>query len=395
MNRALILALLFSAMAINILDRQVLSLVAPVLRDRFALSNFQYSTIVFCFLLGMTLGQLPAGTLMDRRGPRVGFSLTLAAWSMVNALHSLASGFVSFCGIRFLMGVAECGTYPGGVRVIGQHFPDQQRALAGGIFNAGSLAGSILAPPLIVAVLGAYGWQAAFIVPSAIGLLWLIPWLAWYREPVAPVTSPADTGVGWLFRERAAWGVMLMRACGGPVTSFYWYWLPEYLKRERGLSMEWIGAMGWLPFFFGGVGNIGGGFLSSWLMRRGWPVDRARKTAFGLAVALCLAAVAVPGASSAEMALALICVATMGINALAANLIGLVGDLFPVHLQARAMGMAGAGDGVVSMITTLATGWVVDRFSYAPIFAAAGILPMLSLVSLFGLVGRIERKELA
>jgi ACS family hexuronate transporter-like MFS transporter len=403
-----VLLLLFAAITINILDRQVLSLVAPVLRDELGLSNTEYGAIVFCFLLGMTIGQIPVGMMIDRIGARLGFSLIIVWWSIANMLHAAARSMMQFSVLRFLMGLGECGSYSGGVKAISQWFPTRERALAGGIFNSGTLIGAIIAPPLVVFLTLKFGWHSAFLLPSGLGLLWILPWLRTYWEPwrhprlteeerrTAEAARPAknlgqtEVRILPLLGVSAVWGVILMRTLGGPVTHFYWYWLPEYLKRERVMSLEMIGMFAWLPFFSGGLGNVGGGWFSSWLIRRGWTLDRARKAAFLLAVALCLVAVFVPAAPNAAWALLLICLASLGINAFAANLIGLLTDLFPEQLLARISGLTGVGDGTMGMITMLATGIVVDHFSYLPVFIAAGVLPLLALAALFILVGKVE-----
>ena len=408
-----ILLLLFFAMEINILDRQVLSLVAPVLRDEFQLSNTDYGRILFCFLLGMTLGQIPVGMMMDRVGPRVGFCVIFVGWSLANLLHGFAGTVVQFCMLRLLLGLNECGAYSGGVKVIGQWFRPSERAFAGGLFNSGSVIGAVLAPPLIVHLMGTVGWRGAFIIPSLVGLVWLIPWLMLYWEPerhprlkqsgytIDPQTaaSPSDAppaplgpqpSILVLLTLAPVWGVVLIRAFGGPVTHFYWYWLPEYLKRERGMTLEAIGTFAWMPFLCGGIGNIGGGWLSSHLIKRGWSVNRARKTVFVLGGCFCVLAVTIPFAPSAGAAIAIICLASLGINAIAANLMGIIADLFPQQVLARISGMTGVGDGVVSMLMMLLAGIVIDRFSYTPVFIAVGVLPVLSLTALFVLVGTIR-----
>jgi ACS family hexuronate transporter-like MFS transporter len=393
-----ILALLFAAMMINVLDRQVLSLVAPVIREQMRLSNTDYGVILFCFLLGMTVGQLPAGLMLDRKGPRIGLPFLVAWWSTASLVHAFARSAGQLSLFRFLLGMGECGFYSGGVKVIGRWFPVEERALAGGLFNSGSLAGSVLAPPIITALLLRYGWPAAFWVPSVLGALWIVPWLLVYRSPEAApgksLVEEAPVSTGALLACRALWGVVAMRAFGGPVSHFYWYWLPEYLKAERGFSLAEIGLTAWMPFFAGGLGNIGGGWFSSTLIRRGWTVDRARKSAFVCAAALCLAALGVPLAPGAASALALLCAAAFGINAVAANLIGLISDLFPHAALARVTALTGVGDGAMSMLMMLATGYVIDRFSYLPVFVAAGLFPAMALASLFLLVGRIAPQRL-
>jgi ACS family hexuronate transporter-like MFS transporter len=412
-----ILLLLFFAMEINILDRQVLSLVAPELRDEFQLSNTDYGRILFCFLLGMTLGQIPVGMMMDRLGPRVGFCVIFVGWSAANFLHGFAATVVQFALLRLLLCLNECGAYSGGVKVIGQWFRPSERAFAGGLFNSGSVIGAVVAPPLVVYLMTHYGWRGAFFIPSIVGLMWLIPWLLLYWEPwrhprlkqqgivaggsvsAAPVAAPPVSGPQpsiWLLLTLApVWGVVLIRAFGGPVTHFYWYWLPEYLKRERGMTLEAIGMFAWLPFLCGGIGNIGGGWLSSHLIRRGWTVNRARKTVMILGGCFCLLAVLIPFAPTAGAAIAIICLASLGINAIAANLMGLIADLFPQQILARISGMTGVGDGVVSMLMMLLAGVVIDRFSYTPVFIGVGILPVLSLTALMVLVGRIRPISLA
>jgi MFS transporter, ACS family, hexuronate transporter len=405
-----ILFLLFLAITINILDRQVLSLVAPVLRDELHLSNSQYGVIVFFFLLGMTLGQIPVGILVDRIGARRSFVAILAWWSLASLLHAFARSMTHFSALRLMLGLGECGTYSGGVKVIGQWFPQRERALAAGLFNSGSLAGAIVAPPLIVFLTLRYGWQAGFLLPSAVGLLWVIPWLKTYWEPwkhprlsqteraQATQATAAQTGIAppisTLLGIRAVWGVILMRAFGGPVTHFYWYWLPEYLKRERGMSLDMIGLFAWMPFFSGGVGNIGGGWLSSWLIARGWTVDRARKTACIAAGSLAFVAVLVPASPGATSAITLICLASLGINAFAANLMGLLTDLFPQQILAKVSGMTGLGDSGMSMLVMLLTGVVVDRVSYYPVFIGAGLFPLISITALLTLVRTIRPVQL-
>lgn len=402
-----ILLLLFLSMTINILDRQVLSIVAPVLRDSLGFSNTQYGLIIFCFLFGMTVGQMPVGMMMDWKGPRFGFSLIMGWWSLANLLHAFARSLPVFGGLRFLLGLGECGTYSGGVKVLGQWFSVKERAFAAGVFNSGSLLGSIVAPPLIVFLTVRFGWPAAFLLPSLLGLMWLIPWRLIFCEPwqhlrlsgstlqeAIEVKQPdhfvANPQVLPLLGIPAVWGVILMRALAGPVTHFYWYWLPEYLKRERQMSFEMIGLFAWLPFFLGGLGNIGGGWFSSWLLWRGWTLDGARKTAFVFAVALCLTAMLVPIVPTAAWAIFLICLASFGINAFAANLMGILPDLFPDKVLAKVGGLTGVGDGAMSMTMMLLTGIIIDRESYRPVFAAAGILPILALGALFLLVRRVR-----
>ncbi len=391
-----VLALLFASITINLLDRQVLSVMAPLIRDELQISNKEYSYIVFCFLLGLTLAQVPAGMWLDRRGARVGLPIIMAVWSAANALHSLARTVWHFCFFRLLLGVGECGNYSVGVKVIAQRFPPQERALAGGLFNSGSVVGAFLAPFVLVQMSAAFGWRMTFLLPSLLGLLWILPWLAFYKEPArapqaATVARPAFLP---LLRIRQVWGVMLMRALAGPVIHFYWYWLPEYLKRERHFSMEAIGLLAGIPFLFAGLGNFGGGLLAQALIRRGVSVDATRKIAWTIGVALCSLSILVPLVPGEYTAVALICAATFGMAIMVANHIGLLTDLFPSNILAGVTGLTGLCEGVVNMALTLATGAAVDAFGYTPVFAAAGLMPLAAFACLFVFIRRVEPVQL-
>lgn len=405
--RGKIVFLLFLLIAICILDRQILSVVAPVLSSSLHLSNSEYGFILFCFLAGMTIGQIPVGMMIDRIGARRGFVVIFCVWSLASIGHAFMHTVAEFSALRFLLGLAECGAYSGGTKVIAQWFPPEDRAFAAGIFNSGSLAGAIVAPPAIVLITLHFGWRAAFVLPSLAGLLWIIPWLRTYWEPWrhprlvhatveahAPSAS-SQPGIAHLLTYRVVWGAILMRAFASPVTNFYWYWLPQYLKHQRGMSLAMVGMLAWLPFLAGGVGNIGGGWASRWLVKRGWSVQSARRGLFTASIGLAAIAVLVPFTAGNAAAVALICFASLGINAYAANLIGLYTDLFPHEMLARITSLTGIGDGVMSMATMLLTGIVVDHFSYLPIFIAAGLLPFLALSAFFLLVRRIPATPLA
>ncbi len=392
--RWIILALLFISIMINLLDRQVLAVVAPVLRDTMGMSATQYGRIVFAFMLGMAIMQLPAGVLLDRWGARAGLAAMCAWWSAANLAHAFARSVPHFGILRFLLGMGECGNYSGGLKVIAQWFPVRERAFASGIFNSGTLLGSIIAVPLVTWITLRYGWPMAFVVPSSLGFLWVFAWLAMYRNPPEPpgVATAAGAGpsLGRLFQMRQAWGVMAVRGLAGPVSQFYWFWLPEYLKRERHLSMEMIGLLGWIPYLCGGLGNLLGGWFSSRLISSGWPVDRARKIAFVLSVVLTSASGLTPFLPNAASAIVVICVAVFGIASFAATFMGMVTDIFPQQSVARVAGITGLGDSGMSMVLMLATGVVVDRYSYLPIFVAAAAAPALALAVIFVVIRRIE-----
>jgi ACS family hexuronate transporter-like MFS transporter len=392
-RRWLYLGLLFLSLAINLLDRQVLAVLAPVIRDELNMSPTQYSYVITAFLLGLSLAQLPSGMFLDRVGVRYGLPVLMAWWSVANGVHALARTVWHLCTFRFLLGVGECGNYSAGVKVISQWFPPHERALAGGIFNSGTVIGSFAAPYIIVRLAQSFGWRMAFVIVSVLGFLWLIPWLMLYRERPVAVSLPSRIPLRPLLRRRQVWGAVLIRTLAGPVVHFYWYWLPEYLKRERAFSMEMIGLWAGVPFLFAGLGNLSGGWFASVLMRRGWSADRTRKFLFVTCGALCLISSAVPLAPGEMTALALICLATYAMGVLTANNIGLLTDLFSPQVMARITGLTGMCEGAHTILVTLATGAVVERLGYWPVFAAMGLLPALAVAALFVFIRRIERVE--
>ena len=263
--------------------------------------------------------------------------------------------------------------------------------MAGGIFNSGTVIGSFVAPPLIVAISLAYGWRMAFVLPSLLGLLWIIPWLWFYRDRKSVSTTTTPIPVMQLLRIPEVWGAMLARALSGPVLHFYWYWLPEYLKRERHVSMQAIALLAAVPFLFAGLGNVAGGWFSGKMMSKGWSADRARKLSFKLGALLCACSIFVPLVPGEIPPVMVICVAVFGISGFVATHIAMLTDLFPGRVLARVAGITGFGEGCVNMVVTLATGVVVDHFSYMPVFIAAGFMPMLAVAACLLLITRIQR----
>ena len=405
-RRWLVVGLLSASIGINLVDRQVLSVVAPVLRDQLSLSNTQYSYIIFAFQLGMILGQVPAGFLMDVVGPRIGFALIFVGWSVVNALHGISRGLNSLLALRFFLGITECGNYSGGIKVVAQIFAPKDRGRAGGYFNGGAQLGAVIAPPLVVLITVKFGWRAAFFLPSLLGLVWLIPWLRFFPHhfsgkqtlasvPPAEAPRPRNTiNLKKLFRQRQVAGLMIFRALTGPLTSFYWYWLPEYLRHGRSMAFVTIGLLAWIPFLAGCIGNIAGGYFSDGLIRRGATSDFARKLGFILGAILATLSLALPFIRSSPVAVFVICLVVFGNQWMTANYISSVGDIFPSAVVASVSGLGGLADSGMVMLTMLLTGLVVDHFSYYPVLLAAGIFPLLAVLSIYTVVRRIAPVEI-
>jgi ACS family hexuronate transporter-like MFS transporter len=393
-----IVALLSSSIAINLIDRQVLSVLAPVLREELRLSATQYAYITASFQLGMMAGQVPIGAFIDRAGTRIGLAAIFVAWSVVGGAHALASGLLGFVVLRFLMGLSECGNYTAGIKAIAALFPAATRASAGGFFNAGAQLGSIVATPLVVFIATHLGWRLAFLIPSVIGLLWLIPWLAFFPKTAGAADGVATAsgggiGFGQLIRNRKVLGLFLIRVFSGPITTLYWFWLPLYLRTGRSMSFAMIGILGWLPNLFGMSGNVVGGLLTDRLVAMTGSTDLGRKLAFTGAFGLSALSMAMPFVENDYAALALMGLALFGNQWVAATYIGTVGDVVPHEVAGRVNGLAGFGDSASVLLAQLAIGVLVDRYSFTPVFVGAGIFPLLALGSVMLVLGRIERAE--
>lgn len=394
-KRWLIAFLLSASIAINLVDRQVLNVLAPILRQEMHWTATQFSYIASAFQVGMLAGQVPAGILMDAVGTRIGLATILIIWSALGAGHALAASLLAFIVLRFFMGMAQCGNYTAGIKAIAGLFPSTLRSSAGGVFNAGAQLGSVIAVPLVVYIARVWSWQMAFVVTAILGLVWLIPWLATFPDKQQNDAATGQRGAAnitfsRLLQNRKVVGLFLIRVFSGPLTTFYWVWLPQYLKSERKMPMAMIGLLAWVPYLAGATGNVVGGLISDRLVKVFGSVDKARKAGFTGAFLLSALSAAVPMTDSIPVALGLISLVLFGNQWVAATYIATVGDTFPAHVVGRVNGLAGFGDSGSTLIAILATGIVVDHYSYTPVFIAAGTLPLLAMASVYFVLRRIE-----
>lgn len=361
----------------------------------------------------MVVGEFPMGWLMDRAGVRVGLAFAVTWWSLANGLHAVAGSLWQFRLFRFWLGTGECGNYSGGNKVVAQWFPVKERALAIGIFNSASMIGSFIAPFLVIPIAERYGWRAGFLVPSALGLLWVLVWWRLYREPgahprlsaaearliaggapAATVETPAPSN-RQLLRLRQTWGLMFCRFWVGPVVQFYIYWMPNYFHDVRHLSVRDGTYFNSVTFIFGDIGSIGGGAIAGWLIARGVALKTARKTTLFAGALLCLLSVVVPLVTSIPLAIAAISLVLLGHTFLSANMFASVSDVFPEAAVARVTGLTGVASGVSGILFPYLTGLIVDRFSYSPIFIMASVMPMVGVLILFMALGNYQRVDLS
>jgi ACS family hexuronate transporter-like MFS transporter len=390
--RWLMIALAFFATAINYLDRQTLSVAAPVLIDEFSMSHAAYARVVFAFMLAYTIANGISGPLLDRLGTRLGFALTMAWWSAASMLNALARGPRSLAVYQFLLGTGEAGNWPACVKVVAEWFPVKERALASGIFNSGSAAGAILAPPVVVWLLLRHGWRQAFVWVGAVGYIWLVIWSLAYHTPegVKREVGPPTISPWKLFRTRFVWSFTLAKIFLDPVWYFYIFWFPEYLKRARHFSMASIGKYAWIPFMVAGLGNILGGWFSGWMLEHGISLNVARKGGVTLFAALMTSAIPAVLARDARTSIALISLAMLGYTGCGSIMLAYPVDVYPKNVVGSIWGLASMGSGFGGMVFALLTGLVIDRFSYLPVFIGFGLMPLVCAGIIWTLLGPIS-----
>ncbi|HEU5237210.1 MAG TPA: MFS transporter [Pyrinomonadaceae bacterium] len=408
-----IVGLIFFATLINYIDRLTISVLAPVITADLHLTNTEFGGIVFWFLLAYTISQGLSGKLYDRVGTKNGFIYSIVLWSVAAMSHALSRGLASLSVFRFVLGLGEAGNWPGAAKTVAEWFPIRERAFGMAIFNSGAAIGSVLAPPLIVWLSLNYGWRTTFIATGSLGFIWLVFWVLCYQTPdrhkwlsdeerqmiragqqtAGTASESGSKRLGWfeLLGYRQVWAIVLSRFLTDPVWWLYISWLPKYLADARGFSLVKIGLFAWVPYVAADIGSLSGGWISGYLIGRGWSVDRSRKLVILIAALLMPAGILAAFAHDAIVALALIGVVLFGFQVWINNVQTLPSDFFSDKAVASVAGLGGTGAGIGSMIFILSTGWIVDHFSYVPVLVAAGLLAPLGTVALFALSGTIER----
>ena len=382
----------FTVTVINYLDRQTLSVAAPVIIDHYRMSAFTYSWIVAAFMLAYTIMNPIWGQIVDRLGTRTGYALATALWSAVAVAHAFIWGPVSLGICQFLLGIGEAGNWPSGVKVAAEWFDTKERALATGIFNSGSAFGSVFAAPVIVLIVLKFGWRAAFAVIGSTGFIWLIAWMYIYYTPSSSVAPRSIKRLPpWkLLRIRFVWTFTLSKLFMDPAWYFYVFWFPQYLKRARHFDMASIGKYAWIPFLAAGVGNFAAGWLCGAVLNLGVGLNVARKGTLTLFALLMTCAIPAALVSNPFVSLAFVSVAMFGYNGCAAIMLAFPADVFPSDKVASVFGLGAFGSGFGGMIFAPLTGLLIDHVSFMPAFIFFGLIPLLSISIVWILMGPLQ-----
>ena len=404
-------AMLFASTAINYMDRQTLSLLAPYLKVTYHWTNTDYANLVIAFRVAYAIGQTACGRWMDRIGTRLGITITVFFYSLVSVLTPLANGFLSFMGFRLMLGFGESANWPAATKVVSEWFPAKERALATAFFDSGSSIGGAISPFVVLWIYFHWGWRPAFIVPGILGFLWLILWRKFYYSPEehprisagelemlrqeksADGSSVVTEKARWrdLLRLPQTWGVIAARAFTDPVWYFVTDWFPIYLV-SKGIDLRNGLIAIWVPFLAADLGNFAGGAASGFLIRRGWPLGKARKAvvvAGGFGTMLLIPTVFTQNLWLITLLFALstfsyACFSTI------ANV--LPSDLYNSNAVATVSGLSGTGSGIGTIIAMKAVGYLSDAriadkgHVFDPIVIASGIIPVIGMLLVLLLV---------
>ena len=408
--RWVVVALLFTAMVINYVDRQAIGLLKADLTNEFGWSETDYAALVLWFQAAYAIAYLAWGRIMDRIGARWGFGLAFLIWQIGHIATAGARSFGGFVASRVVLGLGEGGAFPAGIKAVAEWFPKKERALATGIFNAGTNIGAIVTPLVIPVITLTWGWQMTFIVTGVAGLIWLPIWLLVYRRPrehpkisaaeLAHIEQdPADPAVSipWtrLLRYRETWAYALGKFLIDPIWWMFLFWLPDFLGKRYGLDLKTFGPPLVAIYLLSDVGSVGGGWLSSRFMHMGWSINRARKTTMLICALLAVPVSFAAFADNLWVAVLIIGVATAAHQGFSANLYTLPGDVFPRSAVGSVVGIGGMIGAVGGMVMSKYAGYVLEKIgTYTPIFIVAGSAYLLALLVVHILTPKMEPVKL-
>jgi ACS family hexuronate transporter-like MFS transporter len=423
--RWIVCALLFFAATVNYVDRQVIGILKPTLQREFGWSEIDYADIVLAFQLAYAIGLLLAGAVVDRIGARRGFIVAIVVWSLAAMAHAEATAFgpavaavlsvvgltytasvAGFIAARFLLGLGEAANFPASIKVVAEWFPKRERAFATGLFNSGTNIGALVTPLVVPWITLTWGWYWAFVVTGALGFLWLLAWIPLYHEPERhPRVSASElayirsdpqesiTRLPWsaVLPHRQTWAFMIGKFLTDPVWWLYLFWVPDFLNRNHGIDLRLVGPPLVVIYLVADVGSIGGGWLSSTLITRGWSVNAARKTAMLICALAVVPIVFAAQVSNLWSAVLLVSLAAAAHQGWSANLFTLTSDMYPRRAVGSVVGIGGRAGAIGGMVISLVVGEILQRTgSYVLVFFIAGSAYLIALAVIHLLAPRLE-----
>jgi len=409
--RWVICGLLFLGVTKNYMDRGVLGVLKAPLQLAFGWDEIRYGHLVTVFQFAYAAGMLCMGRLIDRLGTRVGYAVAMIFWSIASMAHAAANSFWTFAIARAALGFGEAGVFPASIKSVAEWFPKKERALATGIFNAGTSAGAIVTPLLVPRIAETIGWRWAFVLVGALGFIWLALWMAVYRKPeqhphcseeerkyIQSDAAPPAEKIPWarLIGYRQTWTFAAGKFLTDPIWWFYLFWIPDYMQRQHGLRLSKIGPPIFAIYLISDIGSIAGGWISSFLLRRGLSLNASRKSAMlvcAIGVLPIAAAYRVSGLWPATLLIGLAAAAHQGFSA---NLYTLTSDLFPTRAVGSVVGLGGMAGAVGGMLIAEVVGHVLQwTNSYMIPFFIAASAYLVALLVIHLLSPKLAPAELA
>ncbi|MCI0391628.1 MAG: MFS transporter [Acidobacteria bacterium] len=406
--RWLIAALVFLSTVINYVDRQTLSVLAPLLTKDLGLSNIEYGWISQAFLIPYTAMFIVSGILIDRYGVKMVYAVATAWWSIAAMLHAVASSAMGLGVFRFLLGTAESANFVGAEKVAAEWYPPKDRGTLNGLVQAGTVTGALITPPIVVWLSERYGWRAAFLFTGSLGLFWVIAWLAIYHLPerhpriteeelllirggspkAEDENAAGFVGARWIdfFSFRQTWGLLFARIISDPVWWFYLFWLPKYLTEGQGLTMKQMSYVVLLPYLASDFGSILGGWYSGRLIARGGKAVMSRRAVMLISALLMPFGLLLVLKPSTPATIALISLVLLAHSSWKTNLVTMTVDIFPRRVVASVHGIVATGGGIGGALFTTLAGYVIEWHSYTPILVLMGFLHPLAYLCVRWLV---------
>jgi ACS family hexuronate transporter-like MFS transporter len=416
-----VVALLFFATTINYIDRQVIGLLKPTLTKEFGWDNTTFGYINGFFQLFYALGLLAFGRIIDKIGTKIGYTVSIIVWSVAAMAHALAKSTIGFAMARSGLGLGESGNFPAAIKSVAEWFPKKERALATGIFNSGANIGAVVAPIMVPWILGTYGWREAFIITGALGFIWLVFWIIFYEIPARKkklsktefdyihsddndIAAINASSISWkkLLTVRQTWAFVLGKFLTDPIWWFFLFWLPGYFSDTFQLDLTKPGWPLVIVYTATTIGSIGGGYLSSFLIKRGWPVAKARKTSM-LFFAICVVPIVTARYFNNQWVIvALISLAAAAHQAWSANIFTTASDMFPKRAVSSIVGIGGMAGSVGGILFQPLVGIILDYFQrlgdktigYNIIFLICGSAYLVAWLSMHFLIGKRTKVDL-
>ncbi|MCK9618572.1 MAG: MFS transporter [Lentimicrobiaceae bacterium] len=395
-----IVVLLFFTAVVNNFDRLSLSILAPTLKKAMGFGSVEYSYIVTSFLVAYTIGYTFSGKILDQVGVRIGLAVALGFWSMISMFHALAWGWISLVVFRFLLGLGESFNSPAGVKAVAEWIPTRERGLSMAVFSNGNVVGALLAPPIIALLTLHFGWRWGFISTGVFGIILLIFWWRHYYSPEShPRLLPEERTIilgqrgssGSASKGLSMWQLLQHPLCIGfitirfltdSITFFFAFWFPDYLQNARGFSLAMVGLIAWIPFLAADIGGPGGGALSDWLIRRGWPSFKARRTLMLVSACLSPLALVAVRTDSIWLSVGLIAVLLASQACWMSNQLTLISESINRENLATLLSLTAIGGSLGGIVTTLIAGRLIASVGYIPVFTGIGLLHMTAFIIL-------------